>query len=82
MEVRQRATTVPLPAGVLDEGTQWVVFEPNDTSLWAKIRRNVTAFLTNVWRSGALFGATPQEAFYVRCDETPTRRTCATRARW
>jgi phage tail sheath protein FI len=52
----------------IDEGTQWVVFEPNTSSLWAKIVRNVTAFLTNVWRSGALFGATPQEAFYVRCD--------------
>jgi Bacteriophage tail sheath protein len=54
----------------IDEGTQWVVFEPNDQSLWAKITRNVTAFLTNVWRSGALLGATPQEAFYVRCDAT------------
>ncbi|HEX6904112.1 MAG TPA: phage tail sheath subtilisin-like domain-containing protein [Thermoanaerobaculia bacterium] len=54
----------------IDEGTQWVVFEPNDQSLWAKITRNITAFLTNVWRSGALFGATPQEAFYVRCDAT------------
>jgi phage tail sheath protein FI len=52
----------------IDEGTQWVVFEPNDSSLWAKITRNITAFLTNVWRSGALFGATPQEAFYVKCD--------------
>jgi phage tail sheath protein FI len=53
----------------IDEGTQWVVFEPNDMALWAKIRRNITAFLTNVWRTGALFGATPQEAFYVKCDE-------------
>jgi hypothetical protein len=53
----------------IDEGTQWVVFEPNDPSLWAKIIRNVTAFLTNVWRDGALFGLTPQEAFYVKCDE-------------
>ena len=52
----------------IDEGTQWVVFEPNDTALWAKISRNVTAFLTNVWRSGALFGTSPAEAFYVRCD--------------
>lgn len=52
----------------IDEGTQWAVFEPNDTGLWAKIARNVTAFLTNVWRSGALFGVTPAEAFYVRCD--------------
>ena len=52
----------------IDEGTQWVVFEPNDIALWGKIRRNVSAFLTNVWRSGALFGATPEEAFYVKCD--------------
>jgi uncharacterized protein len=50
-------------------GTGWVVFEPNDAALWAKIVRNVSAFLTNVWRDGALFGATPQEAFYVKCDE-------------
>lgn len=54
----------------IDEGTQWVVFEPNDAALWGKIRRNIGAFLTNVWRSGALFGATPEEAFYVRCDES------------
>lgn len=52
----------------IDEGTQWVVFEPNDPALWGKIRRNVGAFLTNVWRSGALFGLTPEEAFYVKCD--------------
>lgn len=52
----------------IDEGTQWVVFEPNDSKLWAKITRNVSAFLTVVWRDGALFGATPQEAFYVKCD--------------
>jgi hypothetical protein len=52
----------------IDEGTQWVVFEPNDYTLWGKIRLNVTAFLTNVWRSGALFGLTPEEAFYVKCD--------------
>ena len=52
----------------IDEGTQWVVFEPNTPGLWQKITRNVTAFLTNVWRSGALFGNTPQEAFYVKCD--------------
>jgi uncharacterized protein len=52
----------------IDEGTQWVVFEPNTPALWQKITRNVTAFLTNVWRSGALFGTTQQEAFYVRCN--------------
>ncbi|ETX07721.1 MAG: hypothetical protein ETSY2_09610 [Candidatus Entotheonella gemina] len=54
----------------IDEGTQWVVFEPNTPDLWARIRRNITAFLTQVWHSGALFGATPEQAFYVRCDET------------
>ncbi|MCK7494846.1 MAG: hypothetical protein MZW92_29830 [Comamonadaceae bacterium] len=53
----------------IDEGTQWVVFEPNEPALWSKIRLNVSAFLTNVWRNGALFGLTPEEAFYVRCDE-------------
>jgi phage tail sheath protein FI len=53
----------------IDEGTQWAVFEPNTPALWAKIRRNITAFLTTVWRSGALFGSTPQEAFFVKCDE-------------
>lgn len=52
----------------IDEGTQWVVFEPNSPELWAKIRRNISAFLTMVWRSGALFGATPEEAFFVQCD--------------
>ncbi|MGH2413589.1 MAG: phage tail sheath family protein, partial [Microcystaceae cyanobacterium] len=54
----------------IDQSTQWTVFEPNNSELWAKIRRNVNAFLTDIWRSGALFGNTPQEAFYVRCDET------------
>jgi hypothetical protein len=52
----------------IDQGTQWVVFEPNEPGLWAKITRNITAFLTNVWRAGALFGNTPAEAFYVKCD--------------
>ncbi|MGW5119680.1 phage tail sheath subtilisin-like domain-containing protein [Streptomyces noursei] len=51
-------------------GSQWAVFEPNDERLWSTIRRNIAAFLTNEWRSGALFGSTPDEAFYVRCDET------------
>jgi len=49
-------------------GTNWVVFEPNDQALWAKIRRTIAAFLIMQWRSGALFGATPDEAFYVKCD--------------
>ena len=52
----------------IDEGTQWVVFEPNTPALWAKVSRNVTAFLTALWRSGALFGSTAAEAFFVKCD--------------
>jgi hypothetical protein len=54
----------------IDEGTQFAVFEPNAKPLWQKIRRSVTAFLTNVWRDGALFGDTPEQAFFVKCDET------------
>jgi len=54
-------------------GTQWVVFEPNDDALWARIRRTISAFLVQEWRAGALFGLTPDEAFYVKCDrETNT----------
>lgn len=53
----------------LDVGLQWVVFEPNDSNLWARVRRDIVAFLRVVWRSGALFGATPEQAFYVKCDE-------------
>jgi phage tail sheath protein FI len=52
----------------IEMGTQWIVFEPNDADLWARIRRDITAFLNNVWRTGALFGASPSEAFYVKCD--------------
>ena len=53
----------------IDEGRQWGVFEPNSPELWAKIRRNLNAFLLTVWRTGALFGNTPEEAFFVKCDE-------------
>jgi phage tail sheath protein FI len=53
----------------IERGTQWVVFEPNDSDLWARVRRDVGAFLTGVWRAGALFGITGGEAFFVKCDE-------------
>jgi phage tail sheath protein FI len=53
----------------LDTGMQWVVFEPNDHTLWAKVRRDVNAFLSTIWLSGALFGVTKDQAFYVKCDE-------------
>jgi phage tail sheath protein FI len=54
----------------IDEGTQWVVFEPNDEPLWARVRRSITNFLISVWRSGALMGLTQEEAFFVKCDRT------------
>ncbi len=49
--------------------TGWVVFEPNDRPLWKAIVRDVSAFLTLLWRQGALMGRTPEEAFFVKCDE-------------
>lgn len=54
----------------LYEGTQWVVFEPNDAPLWARVRQSISDFLTRVWRDGALQGATAEEAFFVKCDRT------------
>ncbi len=54
----------------IDRGLQWVVFEPNEEALWARVRRSVSNFLTTVWRNGALEGTTKEQAFYVRCDRT------------
>lgn len=57
-----------MEASILN-GTQWVVFEPNDMDLWQRIKRTINAFLLGLWRDGALFGATADQAFYVKCDE-------------
>jgi phage tail sheath protein FI len=54
----------------IDEATQWVVFEPNDEPLWARVRQSVTRFLFTQWRLGALQGATADEAFFVVCDRS------------
>jgi phage tail sheath protein FI len=54
----------------IDEGTQFVVFEPNDEPLWARVRQSVTNFLITQWRLGALQGATANEAFFVACDRS------------
>ncbi len=51
------------------QGTQWSVFEPNDQKLWIQLQIAVSNFLTRTWRDGALFGASPDAAFYVKCDE-------------
>ncbi len=53
----------------IQEGTNWVVFEPNTRALWKQIVRNLTAFCLRLWKEGALFGDSPEEAFYVRCDD-------------
>jgi phage tail sheath protein FI len=50
------------------EGTQWTVFEPNDERLWMQLRISASNFLLRTWRQGALFGATPEQAFFVKCD--------------
>lgn len=54
----------------IERGTQWVVFEPNDARLWARVKATINQFLTGVWRSGALMGATPEEAFFIKCDRS------------
>jgi phage tail sheath protein FI len=54
----------------IDRGTQWVVFEPNSPETWSRVVDSVSAFLHTQWRSGALFGRKPEDAFFVRCDET------------
>lgn len=54
----------------IDEGTQWVVFEPNDERLWARVRQTITQFLLTEWRNGALMGLKPDEAFFVKVDRT------------
>jgi phage tail sheath protein FI len=56
----------------LYRGTQWVVFEPNDEPLWSQIRLNVGAFMHNLFRQGAFQGATPRDAYFVRCDKETT----------
>jgi phage tail sheath protein FI len=52
------------------EGTQWVVFEPNDQRLWARVTDTIRLFLRTQWRAGALFGAREEDAFFITCDLT------------
>jgi phage tail sheath protein FI len=56
----------------LYRGTGWVVFEPNDEPLWARIRLSVGAFMQGLFRQGALQGSTPKDAWFVKCDGTTT----------
>jgi phage tail sheath protein FI len=52
----------------LYDGTQWIVFEPNDERLWGQIRLNVGAFMQGLFLQGAFQGTTPQQAYFVKCD--------------
>lgn len=52
------------------DGTQWVVFEPNDDRLWARVKDTIRLFLRSQWRTGALFGRTEEEAFFITCDRS------------
>ena len=54
----------------IEEGTRFAVFEPNAQPLWERIKRSASDFLTRVWRDGALFGVKPEQAFFVKCDES------------
>ncbi len=54
----------------IDKSTQWAVFEPNNERLWANIRQTAEDFLLVQWKSGALLGSKPEEAYFVRCDRT------------
>jgi len=56
----------------LFRGTQWVVFEPNDEPLWGQIRLNIGAFMQNLFRQGAFQGASPRDAYFVKCDKETT----------
>jgi uncharacterized protein len=52
----------------LYDGTHWVVFEPNDETLWGQVRLNVGAFMQGLFLQGAFAGTTPQQAYCVKCD--------------
>jgi phage tail sheath protein FI len=54
----------------IERGTQWVVFEPNDDRLWARVIDTIRDFLQAQWRAGALLGRTEEEAFFVKCDRS------------
>jgi phage tail sheath protein FI len=56
----------------LYQGLKWVVFEPNDEPLWAQIRLNVGSFMHQLYRQGAFAGATPRDAYLVKCDKDTT----------
>ena len=71
-DAARRHLSVRRTANYLEEsiaaGTEWATFEPNDEALRARLRRAISDFLFDAWRTGALVGPTPGDAFFVRCD--------------
>jgi phage tail sheath protein FI len=59
----------------LYQGTQWVVFEPNDEPLWSAIRLNIGSFMQNLFIQGYFQGQTPDQAYFVKCDSETTTQT-------
>ena len=59
----------------IQQGTQWVVFQPNDSATWARVIRSISDFLTGLWMQNMLMGATKEQAFFVRCDNTTMTQT-------
>ena len=53
----------------IKQGTQWVVFEPHDSKLWTRVTTTIQDFMYGKWQDGALFGDTPEQAYFVKCDE-------------
>lgn len=48
------------------KATEWVVFEPNDANTWLKVKTMIENYLLNLWKDGALAGAVPKDAFFVK----------------
>jgi len=71
-ETKWRYISVPRLVNYIEkavqQGTQWVVFEPNGEDLWSQVRQTVSGFLKQVWQEGALVGSSPEQAFVVKCD--------------
>jgi len=53
----------------VEQGLQWAVFENNTPFLWKTLTRQVTSFLKDLFDQGFFRGNSPEEAFYVKCDE-------------
>jgi hypothetical protein len=66
-----RRTAIMIEVSIY-EGIQWAVFEPNDEPLWSSLRKNIGAFMMNLFRNGAFQGSTPDAAFFVKCDSETT----------